>query len=467
MGGFCLLPEECVEPQIYVPHLCGRENATCGCCFDPMTSDTDCPDVSCNARALQEGGLFGTCVTGFQNTTNYTFFCERKNLVGLGDIIEEEGICGPYEPMPQNPCGCQICALPDRDGDNVTDLNDNCPDDSNSLQTDTDADGLGNPCDNCPFDFNPDQADADGDGVGDVCDNCPNDFNPDQNEVPCTTQSSTPSGPECGNGLLEQGEECDDNNNVDEDGCDSLCEVEPGWECTDASPSVCSRLELCAVIFGDESCISNATQLTSLTVGVDCIGPFSCNFADYYIASSNGISWTLYLGDATCTFGFTSLPLTGCFGCAASQPSSGVSVIAGACPTPECQNGILEDGEQCDDGNQIDNDGCPNNCTLLFDIVDFAEVTVTSTSGTAAPPTSTTPAPSEDGISDGVLAGVVVLLAVAAIAILLFVLCFGYCSGGSSSSVASGESIMPSKSGYRPVNTLADYAEEEYYEKQD
>ena len=147
-----------------------------------------------------------------------------------------------------------------------------------------------------------------------------------------------------------------------------------------------------------------------------------------------------------------------------------MTVIEGPCPTPVCQNGIREDGEECDDGNAVDNDGCRNNCTLPFQIVDIAEVTASSDSAatpTAAPPTSTTTAPSEDGISDGVLAGVVVLLALAALAILLFVLCFGYCSGGSSSSVASGESIIPSKSGYRPVNTLADYAEEEYYEKRD
>ena len=474
MGGLCLLLEECVEPQIYVPHLCGRENATCGCCFDPMTSDTDCPDVSCNARALQDGGLFGTCVTGLADPANYTFFCERKNLVGLGDIIEEEGLCGPYDPFPQNPCGCQICALPDRDGDNVTDQNDNCPDDSNSLQTDTDADGLGNPCDNCPFDFNPDQADADSDGVGDVCDNCPNDFNPDQNEVPCATDSSvvptpTPANP-CGNGVLEQGEECDDGNNANGDGCNSLCQVESGWECIEVSPSVCSRIELCVFVIDNDSCSSSATWSMSLTAGVDCVGPISCQGVDTYISSPAGTIWGINPNGASCMNTLAVRALSDCYNCSTAQSSSSVTVMGGPCPTPVCQNGIREDGEECDDGNAVDNDGCRNNCTLPFQIVDIAEVTASSDSAatpTAAPPTSTTTAPSEDGISDGVLAGVVVLLALAALAILLFVLCFGYCSGGSSSSVASGESIIPSKSGYRPVNTLADYAEEEYYEKRD
>ena len=33
-------------------------------------------------------------------------------------------------------------------------------------------------------------------------------------------------------------------------------------------------------------------------------------------------------------------------------------------PTIECGNGILEAGEQCDDGNKVDGDGCSANCTI-------------------------------------------------------------------------------------------------------
>ncbi len=64
-----------------------------------------------------------------------------------------------------------IVASPgDKDGDGISDEEDNCPTISNSLQLDSDKDGYGDACDNCPFNFNPDQADSDGDGIGDVCD---------------------------------------------------------------------------------------------------------------------------------------------------------------------------------------------------------------------------------------------------------------------------------------------------------
>ncbi|UCD17104.1 MAG: thrombospondin type 3 repeat-containing protein [Candidatus Zixiibacteriota bacterium] len=97
-----------------------------------------------------------------------------------------------------------IVGVSDADGDSVSDLVDNCPDDYNPDQSDIDEDGVGdvcdncpdiyNPdqsedpdedglvCDNCPYTYNPDQLDADGDGVGDVCDNCPDVYNPDQTD---------------------------------------------------------------------------------------------------------------------------------------------------------------------------------------------------------------------------------------------------------------------------------------------
>ena len=33
-------------------------------------------------------------------------------------------------------------------------------------------------------------------------------------------------------------------------------------------------------------------------------------------------------------------------------------------PLPICGNSIVELGEECDDGNEVDDDGCTNACTL-------------------------------------------------------------------------------------------------------
>eukprot|EP01025_Chloroclados_australasicus_P031099 TRINITY_DN313_c0_g1_i1.p1 TRINITY_DN313_c0_g1~~TRINITY_DN313_c0_g1_i1.p1 ORF type:complete len:856 (-),score=118.16 TRINITY_DN313_c0_g1_i1:1334-3685(-) len=46
----------------------------------------------------------------------------------------------------------------------------------------------------------------------------------------------------CGNGQLEEVEQCDDGNKVSGDGCSSQCRIEGGFTCTAESPSVCTRI---------------------------------------------------------------------------------------------------------------------------------------------------------------------------------------------------------------------------------
>jgi cysteine-rich repeat protein len=44
----------------------------------------------------------------------------------------------------------------------------------------------------------------------------------------------------CGDGVIDQGKECDDGNTVSGDGCSAECKIEPGWTCT-GEPSICSK----------------------------------------------------------------------------------------------------------------------------------------------------------------------------------------------------------------------------------
>lgn len=68
---------------------------------------------------------------------------------------------------------------------------------------DQDQDGHVNVDDNCPRVSNPNQEDTDADGIGDAC----------------------PPPSDCGNGVVEFGEACDDGNADEEDECTTLCTV--------------------------------------------------------------------------------------------------------------------------------------------------------------------------------------------------------------------------------------------------
>jgi cysteine-rich repeat protein len=47
--------------------------------------------------------------------------------------------------------------------------------------------------------------------------------------------------PVCGNGVIESGEECDDDNLTVGDGCSATCTVESGFTCA-GQPSVCTPI---------------------------------------------------------------------------------------------------------------------------------------------------------------------------------------------------------------------------------
>ncbi len=110
---------------------------------------------------------------------------------------------------------------------------------------------------------------------------------------------------DCGDGRVNEGEQCDDGNNIDSDGCSGLCELEAGWSC-DGSPSVCFTTCGDGFVAGVEQCDDGNT-----TPGDGC--------------------------DAECN-----------------------SEVVG-CGDGEIQSA---DGEECDDGNSTAFDGCDDQCMV-------------------------------------------------------------------------------------------------------
>lgn len=83
----------------------------------------------------------------------------------------------------------------------------------------------------------------------------------------------------CGNGIINSGEECDDNNTISGDGCSSTCAVELGYNCQ-GTPSVCEISgPTCGdgVINGTEECEgTNLNQQTCVNLGYFS-GTLSCS----------------------------------------------------------------------------------------------------------------------------------------------------------------------------------------------
>jgi fibro-slime domain-containing protein len=144
-----------------------------------------------------------------------------------------------------------------------------------------------------------------------------------------------PCTPICGDGTVQFGKPCDDGNTDSGDGCSSTCQVEPGWSCNGA-PSVCTK-SVCGngILETGEAC-DCGTDPTKLPTG--CTGP-------------NG----LFNGDGTgCSKTCTVEPI--CRG------TNGTGTTHACAAT--CGNGNLETGEDCDDGNLVDHDGCSSKCTI-------------------------------------------------------------------------------------------------------
>jgi cysteine-rich repeat protein len=227
-----------------------------------------------------------------------------------------------------NDAGC-----PDSDGDGVFDDSDDCPDSPRGALVDA------NGCAASPLD-------SDNDGIQDDVDQCPTQAGTAENNG-CPSGGG---GPVCGNHVVETGEQCDDGNTTNSDGCSVTCQTETGGPSCGNGTVETSAGEQCddGNTTGGDCCSANCqrdsgaasndcctnptaigegTQLYS-NFGATTDGPLElddCNFFGHSDIRSD--IWYCYT--ATCT-GETAISLCG------SGYDTKMAVYAGcACPAPE------------------------------------------------------------------------------------------------------------------------------------
>jgi cysteine-rich repeat protein len=144
----------------------------------------------------------------------------------------------------------------------------------------------------------------------------------------------------CGDGMLVTPEVCDDNNIISGDGCSSTCQVEVGFFCNTASPTLC------------QPCSSNCPTCTSAVLCTVCATGYSI------ISGACVLDCTVITYCATCSYS-SILPGTHCDSC-----QNGYEVQLNSTCASRCGDGKRVPSEGCDDGATVAGDGCSPTCTV-------------------------------------------------------------------------------------------------------
>jgi len=173
----------------------------------------------------------------------------------------------------------------------------------------------------------------------------------------------------CGDGNLDPpGEQCDDDNKTNGDGCNALCQIEANWKCpTPGQPCVDQRKCGNGVLTSDETCDDGNTK-----DGDGCSG--DCNtIEDGFECRVPGRPCTPICGDSklkgseACDDGNAN-DGDGCSSTCQIEPGADCPTVGQACVVAVCGNGKTEKNEQCDCGNDPANPpkGCPGQNGLFY-----------------------------------------------------------------------------------------------------
>ncbi|MFT3694579.1 MAG: DUF4215 domain-containing protein [Kofleriaceae bacterium] len=178
----------------------------------------------------------------------------------------------------------------------------------------------------------------------------------------------------CGNGVVDQGEVCDDGNIKDGDGCSADCKsmeqcgdgvrnTEAGEVCDDGNTisgdgcsADCKSLETCGNGITDvnEVCDDGNTHNGTCGDGKSCDSNADCSVGT---CTPDGCSSDCKSNE-TCGNGIKDLGETcddgGVPGGCEDDCKSGAG----------CGNGVIDSGEECDDGDGINTNDCTNNCKI-------------------------------------------------------------------------------------------------------